>query len=56
MWSKHSMNIAQQLMPIYNTTTENKNKSFVALKMARHQHATRAEGAKDKDRLPIGES
>ena len=29
MWFRHSMNIVQQLMPIYNTTVH-KNKSFVA--------------------------
>ena len=30
MWFKHSMSIAQQLIPIYNTTVH-KNKSSVAL-------------------------
>ena len=33
MWFKHSMSIAQQLMPIYNTTLH-KNKITVALNMA----------------------
>ena len=33
MWFKHSMTIAQQLMPIYNTTVH-KNKSAVALNVA----------------------
>ena len=30
MWFKHSMSIAQQLIPIYNTTVH-KNKTIVAL-------------------------
>ena len=43
MWFNHSMSIAQQLMPIYNTTVH-KNKSTAALNVAnfraiRHQHA-----------------
>ena len=33
MWFKHSMNIAQQLMPIYNNTVH-KNNSNIALTVA----------------------
>ena len=33
MWLKHSMSIAQQLMPIYNTTVP-KNRNAVALNVA----------------------
>ena len=34
MWFKHSMSIAKQLIPIYNTTVH-KNKSYVALNVAK---------------------
>ena len=37
MWFKHSMSIAQQLIPIYNTTVH-KNKSKVTINL-RHQYA-----------------
>ena len=50
MWFKYSMSIAQQLIPIYNTTVH-KNKTNVALnvvklfvpKVNQHQQATGAE-------------
>ena len=47
MFFRHSMNITQQLMPIYNITVH-ENKLYVALNVAkdgdrRHQHVTRVE-------------
>ena len=39
MWFKHNMSIAQQLIPVYNTTVR-KNKCSVALNVA---NATKAE-------------
>ena len=43
LWFKYIMSIAQQLIPIYNTTMH-KNKSIIALNVAtRHQNATRVE-------------
>ena len=34
MWFKHSMSIAQKLLPIYNTTVH-KNMSYVALNVVK---------------------
>ena len=40
MWFKHSMSIAQQLMPIYNTNVKNNDKSNVAFNVAQPLRAS----------------